>query len=148
MTTAQSRLDWLEEINTLHRSVEFLYEVDGYQVTIVWDGEPISPDFHGATLEQAIDAAIAGFDMEASPKWRHRVQPLTLREQHAALLSALQELTAHYTEPTGIQTAQILDNEQFGEFLKKLDRKRDKVLAKAQAAIAAATSFPRQPDLT
>jgi hypothetical protein len=52
------RLDWLESNHTLHRSVEVLYVVDGYEVQLTHDDSPIGPCHHGETLRQAIDAAI------------------------------------------------------------------------------------------
>lgn len=61
MTDAQ-RLDWLEKFHTLHTSVEILYVVDGYEVTVMnEDGiHELSPRYHGADLRSAIDAAMAG----------------------------------------------------------------------------------------
>jgi hypothetical protein len=58
---ADPRLEWLEKHSTLHTSVEILYVVDGYEVTVVnEDGiTDMSPRFHGATLAEAIDKAIA-----------------------------------------------------------------------------------------
>ena len=56
------RLDWLEEMHTLHKAVEFLYVVDGYNVTLTYDGNALA-QYHGATLRDAIDAAM----LEHSP---------------------------------------------------------------------------------
>ena len=58
--TDKERLDWLEANHTLHKSVEILYVVDGYEVTIVdEDGYTVlSPNFHGQNLREAIDKAI------------------------------------------------------------------------------------------
>lgn len=63
----QTILEWLERANTLRRQVDMLYVVDGFRVAILWDGLPISQDFHGATLELALDAAMHGFDLDAPP---------------------------------------------------------------------------------
>lgn len=53
------RIDELERRITLHKNVEFLYVVDGYEVTLTYDGNPISTH-HGDTLRSAIDAAFGG----------------------------------------------------------------------------------------
>ncbi len=54
------RLKWLEDNHTLHRSVEILYVVDGYEVTVMHeDGvTELSPRFRGETLAAAIDSAM------------------------------------------------------------------------------------------
>lgn len=81
----RARAEWLQRMHTLHRAVEMLYVVDGYQVTICWDGDPISPDYHGETLELAIDKAMAEFDAEARPKWVSRDgDPHQMAEELAA----------------------------------------------------------------
>ena len=58
--TDKERLDWLEANHTLHKAVEILYVVDGYEVTLMHeDGYTVlSPAFHGADLREAIDKAI------------------------------------------------------------------------------------------
>jgi len=57
MTDAQI-IDWLERQSTLHRQVDILYVVDGYQVTLMYDGEPVSgKQWHGASLREAITKA-------------------------------------------------------------------------------------------
>lgn len=56
----ESRLQWLEDHLTLHKDVELLYVVDGYQVTLL-DTTPNKPgeqEFLGETLRDAIDAAM------------------------------------------------------------------------------------------
>ena len=55
-----ARMKWLEDNCTLHRSVEILYVVDGYEVQVMHeDGvTALSPAFHGPTLGEAIDAAM------------------------------------------------------------------------------------------
>lgn len=57
---AQECLQWLEDNCTLHKSVEILYVVDGYEVQVMHeDGvTELSPRFHGETLASAIGKAI------------------------------------------------------------------------------------------
>lgn len=63
MTTDTEILDWLERQHTLHRSVDVLYVVDGYQVTITYDDEPIrGKEWHGETLRDAFAAAMKEHD--------------------------------------------------------------------------------------
>jgi hypothetical protein len=64
-----AQIEWIQKVNTLHRQVQILYVVDGYEVTIEWDGNAISPDFHGKTVADAIEKAMADFDLDAAPKW-------------------------------------------------------------------------------
>lgn len=52
--TDSELLDKLESLNTLHQSIETLYVVDGYEVTICYDGEPRVTS-KGETLRQAIE---------------------------------------------------------------------------------------------
>lgn len=57
--TDKARLDWLQAQHTLHRAVEVLYVVDGYELTVTYDGNPITGyRYHGDTLRAAIDLAI------------------------------------------------------------------------------------------
>lgn len=82
-----ARIDWLQRMHTLHRSVEMLYVVDGYQVTVCWDGDPISTGYHGETLAAAIDKAMAEFNAWAKPKWVSRQgDPSDLAEQLATAI--------------------------------------------------------------
>lgn len=61
--TAEERLQWLEDMHTLHIAVEFLYVVDGFQATVTRDGDPLhgfshatdKTEYHGETLGEAID---------------------------------------------------------------------------------------------
>lgn len=53
------RLDWLEVNHTLHKAMEILYVVDGYEVTPTYNGNHNDGPFHGETLREAIDAARA-----------------------------------------------------------------------------------------
>ena len=57
-------IKWLEDNHTLHTSVEILYVVDGYEVTVMHeDGvTPISKTYHGDTLLSAIDQARSAND--------------------------------------------------------------------------------------
>lgn len=50
-------LEWLQDRHSLHQSVEILYTVDGYDVTITWDDEPYAGPYHGETLAEAIEVA-------------------------------------------------------------------------------------------
>ncbi len=67
---AEALVAWMQKVSTLHRSIDILYVVDGYEVTILWDDHPISESFRGETLEQAIDKAMATFDLNAPARWR------------------------------------------------------------------------------
>lgn len=51
-----ARLDWLESQHTLHRAVEFLYVVDGYECNLTYDGK-VTAEYHGGTFREAIDTA-------------------------------------------------------------------------------------------
>jgi hypothetical protein len=61
-----ARLDWLENNHTLHKSVEIVYVVDGYQVCLLHeDGvTELSPKFEGHDLRSAIDEAMRVADSE------------------------------------------------------------------------------------
>lgn len=63
-SSAQEKLEWLQKANTLHRQVNILYVVDGYEVTVTWDENAISEAFHGQTVEEAIEKAMAGHDLD------------------------------------------------------------------------------------
>ena len=52
------RLDWMERMNTLHVTVEIIYVVDGYEVTI--DRESSREEYRGDTLREALDNAMKG----------------------------------------------------------------------------------------
>lgn len=52
------RLDWLQREHTLHKAVEFLYVVDGYQAQRTYDGCEIGEPCRGKTLREAIDAMV------------------------------------------------------------------------------------------
>lgn len=79
------RLDWLEEHHTLHKQVEILYVVDGYEVTLMHeDGlTELSPRFHGETLRAAIDKAMS--DLAPTSK--------TVRDDHDEALEMDRERT-------------------------------------------------------
>lgn len=57
-----NHLKWLEDNSTLHKGVEILYVVDGYEVRVMdEDGvTALSPAYHGETLSAAIEAAMIG----------------------------------------------------------------------------------------
>lgn len=56
----QDRLNWIESQTTLHRSVDILYVVDGYAVTVIDStfGRAWEKTFHGTSFREAIDAAM------------------------------------------------------------------------------------------
>ena len=57
-------IDWLERQHTLHRRVVALYVVDGYNIEIEHDGEPIKgAEWHGETLREAYSTAMAHWDL-------------------------------------------------------------------------------------
>lgn len=102
--SADGALGWIQKANTLHRQVEILYVVDGYTVTVTWDGYPISEDFHGETILQAISNARVGFDLDAKPVWvggdRLWQEPIdrkfsALEKQRDELLAALETVGMH-----------------------------------------------------
>lgn len=51
-------LEWLEEMHTLHYSIEILYVVVGYRITQLRDGEETGRVAEGPSLAAAIDIAI------------------------------------------------------------------------------------------
>jgi hypothetical protein len=89
------QIAWLQKAHTLHRQVSMLYMVDGYEVTVTWDENPISEAFHGETLREAISNAMAGHDLDA----RHPYTDNQLRypedAQRTKLLNTLKGIRAH-----------------------------------------------------
>lgn len=62
-------LDWIEAMHTLHGSVEFLYVVDGYEVSITKDdGNSWTLLGSGPTLRDAIKEAIAAQQRQGEQK--------------------------------------------------------------------------------
>lgn len=57
MKTDSEIIDWLERMHNLHTQVEALYVVDGYLVSLTWDGYPVH-EFKGETLRDAYLAAM------------------------------------------------------------------------------------------
>lgn len=58
MTDGQM-IDWLERMHTLHQQVEILYVVDGYEITVTHDGEPIfGQRWRGENLREALTKAL------------------------------------------------------------------------------------------
>lgn len=55
-----ARLNWLEDSHTLHKAVEFLYVVDGFEVQHTYDDNPVGNPIHGETLREAIDNTMKG----------------------------------------------------------------------------------------
>ena len=60
MFTGDVIIEWLEHVHTLHCAVESLYVVDGYEVSITWDGAPVHT-FHAETLKEAYIRAMEAF---------------------------------------------------------------------------------------
>lgn len=58
MDEAICALAWVENHTTLHKQVEILYVVDGYQVTITYDSELFLGPWHGETVLLAIQEAM------------------------------------------------------------------------------------------
>lgn len=51
------RIDWLERMHTLHRTVEILYVVDGYNVSVCYN-DTLLVEVRGDSLRSAIDNAM------------------------------------------------------------------------------------------
>lgn len=64
--TDAEMLDYVERHHTLHKKVAFLYVVDGYEAVVTWDDEPMSPDFKGSTLREALEEMMQGGDILTS----------------------------------------------------------------------------------
>ena len=96
MNTYYDKIEWLQKANTLHRQVDILYVVDGYQVTVLWDESPISEAFHGETLDKALEAAMEGFDLEAPHAYKGDAKKYPEDAQFEALINSLEELANGY----------------------------------------------------
>lgn len=83
-----TQVEWLQQANTMHRQVEMLYVVGGYDVTITWDGHAISEPFHGDTLSDAISKAMEEFDLDIRHPYVDRMDKSDVESQSEALLSA------------------------------------------------------------
>jgi hypothetical protein len=88
-SNSADQIEWLQKVNTLHRQVDILYVVDGYEVTIIWDDNPISGGFHGETVAEAISKAMTGFDLGEKPKWLDK--DIYGHERQMAALQALND---------------------------------------------------------
>lgn len=55
--TPEQVLQWIEDHTTLHMTVALLYVVDGYELTLQYDGSPVFAPFHGETVADAVEAA-------------------------------------------------------------------------------------------
>lgn len=53
-------IDWLQNMHNLHTTVEALYVVDGYEVSLCWDSVPVH-QFKAETLREAYCAAMSAF---------------------------------------------------------------------------------------
>jgi len=61
--TDAEMLDYLERHHTLHKKIDFLYVVDGYQATVTWDDEPISQAYKGASIREALNELMQSGDV-------------------------------------------------------------------------------------
>lgn len=66
--TDTEMLDYLQRHHTLHKKVDFLYVVDGYEVSVTWDDEPISPTYKGSTLRESLEEMMQDGDIHISNK--------------------------------------------------------------------------------
>lgn len=57
-------IEWLERNHTLHHAVEALYVVDGFEVTITYDGNPLAGPWHAETLRGAYLKAMLEWNNE------------------------------------------------------------------------------------
>ena len=64
--TDAEMLDYLQRHHTLHKKVDFLYAVDGYEAVMTWDDEPMSPVYKGSTLRDALGEMMQGGDILTS----------------------------------------------------------------------------------
>ncbi|MFW4982496.1 hypothetical protein ACOAOB_25775 [Pseudomonas aeruginosa] len=64
--TDAEMLDYLQRHHTLHKKVDFLYVVDGYEAVVTWDDEPMSPVFKGSTLRDALEEMMQSGDILTS----------------------------------------------------------------------------------
>ena len=64
--TDAEMLDYLQRHHTLHKKVDFLYVIDGYEAVVTWDDEPMSPVFKGSTLRDALEEMMQGGDILTS----------------------------------------------------------------------------------
>lgn len=94
--TYYDKIEWLQKANTLHRQVDILYVVDGYDVTLMWDENPISEAFHGETLDKALEAAMKGFDLDAPRSATGEPKRYPEDAQFEAVLKTLDELANGY----------------------------------------------------
>ena len=51
-------IEWIEDNTTLHKQVECVYVVDGYEVSITYDDSIIKGPYFGDTLREAYYKAI------------------------------------------------------------------------------------------
>lgn len=105
------KLRWLADVNTLHRQVDILYVVDRYSSVVRWDENDISPEFHGATVSEAIERAMEGFNLDAAPVYMAAQSAHGLDRQIEALRAQLAE-------------RDVLLQERFGQLRKLAERAR------------------------
>lgn len=58
--SAEEMLDFIDRNTTLHKQVELLYVVDGYEASVTYDGTPLSPVYKGATVRDALCGLMQG----------------------------------------------------------------------------------------
>lgn len=59
-------LDFIARHTTLHKKVDFLYVVDGYEAKVTWDDNDLSPTYKGDTLKDALIALMQNGDVKSS----------------------------------------------------------------------------------
>lgn len=64
--TDTEMLDYLERHHTLHKKIDFLYVVDGYEAVVTSDDEPISPTYKGSSLRNALNELMQSGDVLTS----------------------------------------------------------------------------------
>lgn len=71
--TASEALCWLEDKHTLHKSVQILYVVDGYEIHMMENDEQhVVAVFHGHTLLEAITKAAKVYPLgQAKSRYEH-----------------------------------------------------------------------------
>ena len=58
--SAEEMLDFIDRNTTIHKQVELLYVVDGYEAAVTYDGTPQSPVYKGATVRDALCGLMQG----------------------------------------------------------------------------------------
>ena len=58
--SAEEMLDFVDRNTTIHKQVELLYVVDGYEAAVTYDGTPQSPVYKGETVRHALCGLMQG----------------------------------------------------------------------------------------